>query len=643
MYAFEVDKSIHDESLVKASMGRRGRGDNNSYVLVSIYVLIIHSLVHVLSCVSIVALAVSIAVKVGNTSSSSLPPACAAFFNETGTATTVLDNEGRAEGVMITSTSGLTEIELQCLENGIGLLNFFTNASKTIDDLDEMVDADNFVYFHPSFGQLDFEGFKRASAPACCGDVRATSLKAFSASLRVILYEEVLGVESALFGSVDCDARTGRLVSAISYPPLQQESANIEAAMLMHEIAAGNTPPRQMDTLEFHEDFVFVSRNGRARGARGVTRLRSFLESGGAGMVPQLYFRSAGSKASVILRYAPPGAAVSFVDVGFDGNRITSVAFAESGAGTAAMSTAHSWHDVFSTDSPDYSILDNLVTSDYTVHWDGTESSLEELKTLGKFTEEQRARSISLSQRKYFQLDDDRTAVYVLHSQRYERDDGTDADIVSILWRHDFASDDVTRIRSSTGYRTADISVMARTMAAFESVRLHIVDGSSNDVEFLDPFRGIELAEDCSVRAYWMTGPEPCLQFRQEVIEYGRRNVNEQRAELARKRQDTLGAQYEPINGGLSGWVLIGDGPFVNKNDRNEFRTASTAIKYSGDVQVAMHQGYWVHHGARRVPNFVDTPGGILETNVDLFYFTPSDPISSARLLNVYMYNLTNN
>ena len=184
---------------------------------------------------------------------------------------------------------------------------------------------------------------------------------------------------------------------------------------------------------------------------------------------------------------------------------------------------------------------------------------------------------------------------------------------------------------------------MARTMTAFESVRQHVIDGSSNDLEFLDPFKGIELAEDCSVRAYWMTGPEPCLQFRQEVIEYGRRNANEQRAELARKQQETVGAQYEPINGGLNGWRLIGDGPFLNKNDQNEFRTASTAIKYSGNVHVAMHQGYWVHHGALRVPNFVDTPGGILETNVDLFYFTPSDPVSGARLLNVYMYNLTSN
>lgn len=145
------------------------------------------------------------------------------------------------------------------------------------------------------------------------------------------------------------------------------------------------------------------------------------------------------------------------------------------------------------------------------------------------------------------------------------------------------------------------------------------------------------------MNAYWLVGSEPCEQFRAEVIEFGRRNVNSQRKELSDLRKETMGALYSPINGGLDGWQLMGDGPFVNKIVGNDFRSAGTGITYARDsnVHVAAHHGYWVRHGAPYTVDFLKTPGGIIESNVDIFYFTPSDLATRTTLLNVYMYNLT--
>ena len=250
-----------------------------------------------------------------------------------------------------------------------------------------------------------------------------------------------------------------------------------------------------------------------------------------------------------------------------------------------------------------YDTLDALVTGpDYEVHMDGKVWGFEDFKAwisaryARADVQSSRARSAP-AQRRYFNVEGDRDSVYVLYSQTLVGEDGRE-NPSSAIWRHvfepappgsvPFAVNPSNKIRASYGYVTTDVSSVAKTMTAFESMR-KFINGRSDS---LDEFDAVRAADDCMIDTFW-GGWTSFEDFREGTVGY---------------REYIMNKPDEPIYDA-------------------DFFSVKRLLHAGGGEVVGVMQGFWVPRDWDRSQlylasgNSQEKMDGVIETNGDIFYF----------------------
>ena len=526
-----------------------------------------------------------------------------------------------------------------CLKNAIGFTETFYSESNVLDDLDQYVDLNAGVFFQLGDDGVrrDYQTYKELLAPWCCGTEtgllkgKKPIIRGFVSGLRAVVYlkQELDAYDHprTYFTTLDCDPATGKLINRVRYPSLDIENVRMETARLIHGIYSGQEDMSKFDAIPFSDDFVYLSPiGGRMRGRDGIDALRALFPLTSKDIIqnnidslPYFYYKQSGLASTVILKRTliQDGVTdplnVGFVEFSFNlDDELTLLVYSESYAANGQVSQVHKWHDIMNPSSEyadQYDLWDTLVTDDYVVHWFGTLWNLDGLKAFASGDYATLRANAPPADRKYFRLGGSmgRDSVYTLYSRTSYNDDGTPNPISSI-WRHDFerkADGTVSnRIKQSYAQMTWDISSMARTLSAFESVRKYATDENAT----LDDFQAISTTDDFGIDTFyagWMTPDE----FLQEYID-GRQ-----------KRSSGSSKDEWPFD-----WVWRPSSRVIY-NDRITGR------------HVAVQQGAWV--GPNVTAGYINPlyTQGIYQSTADIFYFATGDPTASARLQTVYMYN----
>ena len=646
----EVDESA--EGAERSGKSRAGTAATTANsTLIPRWVQILHYVMHAVLLVIIILLIVAIALVESDarddTDGTANKILRAFHLQVDGSVSNTFDCPGGSPAAASVADGG--DVSSVCRANALGFVGHPYSSSGTIDGYDKYTNVEAFYYVDDEGSQWTYEMYKARLEPYCCGISEGPlkgdppKIQAFMSGSRAIVYlEQKMDAYDSIrsyFTTLDCDA-DGKVINRIRYPVLDHENVRVEAAKLYYGMATGEINVSMFDTLSFSDDFVFSWNGGKRYGSEAAAWLRGLLEYSaplraetGFSFLPYFYYQQGFGTSSVIVKHqffdsADNGGqlrSMGFLEFQFNfDDEITTLSYSESESNDR-ISVAHSFHEVFVVGSPlqgQYDTIDAIVTGEsYELHMDGEVLGLEQVKAMLKEVYDADAiDDFSRSppaKRRYFQVDGDRDSVYVLYSQTMAREDGT-ADPTSAIWRHvfepatsdsQFAINPINKIRASYGFRTTDITSIAKAMDAFESMR-EFINGRSDS---LDDFDTVPTTDDCRINTFW-GGWTSFADFREGTVGY---------------REWLMGTPDDPIYDA-------------------DYLTVKKLVHAGRDVVVGLMTGYWVPSDWDRSQLYLasslsaDKMKGVIETNSDIFYFNTKDPASAARLSSLYMYNSTN-
>lgn len=573
------------------------------------------------------------------------PPPSSSSSSSGGGSASVQFSGGSVSGVDVVDTeTGLTSAEQTCLKNAVGFHGLFYDETGTIEDIEAMIDTEDFVSVDVG-GTQYWPEFRMQAESYCCGPGSLAwgdpsspqpTIKGFVSGTRAIVYREkqMRGFEQpkSNFYTYDCDPATGKLETRVRFPDLVHENIRMNMMLLMLDIFTGDEDISAFESIKFSDDVVFITNGGRYYGNDVIMALQGSLA------YQQQYFAVTGATLKRTVFVSPREASsiiarvevmepesmgprnTGLFEIGFNlDDEIKSLYYMESDASNMHGTQVHKWHDIFTPStqySSQYNLLDDMLTEDYEFHMMGFIGNRESIKMWGKRQDEIAAASSAAAppaDRKIFQISGEgQNTMYVLSSISIYTSEG---ELLprSIIWRHDFeaaeegslALNPSNKIRSTIGYIAPDIMNMAMAIEAFEGTRKFSDVGSTST---LDTYDNLKVTDDFSIDTMWQ-GWTNYTAFREQTVFW------------KDMRSDPKSWAY----------AKFGDA---------EYRQRTRLMYNSGGKHVAMQQGYFVPKGTPPLFDPLSTPG-IVESTVDMFYFESGGPAATARLQKVYMYNST--